>query len=331
MTWAAGKHFKKYVFLNEEYLQARILHYYLGVTKIPCLISSPLRIDNHPSFRIFTKDGINIAYKDFSTGEQGNIIDLLAKLFHKSYNEAATQLEKELPEIRKSKSAKIAFNKSNGQIRKTDDCMKVEVKTRNWLKHDLEYWKSFGISLSTLKKAEVYPISYKIITTEEGKYTFPAEKYAYVYVERKENNITLKIYQPFSKKYKWTSQNDNSVISLWAKVPKKGSQIAICSSVKDALCLWENTGVPSIALGAEGYGISNTALNNLKERYEDIFIILDNDKPGMEYARKLSEKTGLRNIILPQFPWGKDISDYYKGLENKEEFKENMLKLINNK
>ena len=150
-------------------------------------------------------------------------------------------------------------------------------------------------------------------------------------MERKENHITLKIYQPFSKKYKWTSQNDNSVISLWTKVPEKGNQIAICSSVKDALCLWENTGVPSIALGAEGYGISNTALNNLKERYDDIFIILDNDKPGMEYARKLSEKTGLRNIILPQFSWGKDISDYYKGLEDKEEFKRNMLKLINRK
>lgn len=330
MSWK-GKHYRKYVFLNEEYLQARILHYYLGITKIPCLVSSPFRIDNHPSFRIFTKDGVNIAFKDFSTGEHGNIIDLLAKLFRKSYNEAAEQLEKDLPEIKKSDSAKLAFCKESCQIRKTDDCMKVEVKIRKWMKHDLDYWKSYGISLGTLKRAEVYPISHKIITTEQGKFTFPAEEYAYVYVERKENHITLKIYQPFSKKYKWTSQNDNSVISLWTKVPEKGEKIAICSSVKDALCLWENTGIPSIALGAEGYGISNTALTNLKDRFDDIFIILDNDKPGMKYAKNLAEKTGLRNIVLPQFPWGKDISDYYKGLENKEEFTKNMTELINNK
>lgn len=329
MAWK-GKPQKKYIDLSEGLIQAKILHYYIGVDKVPCIISSPFRIDNHPSFRIFTLDGVNIAYKDFSTGESGTILDLLSKLFNKPYNDTVDILEKELPKIKESKDIQFRYGtEGKFSVRKSDDSLKVEVKVRRWMKHDLEYWKEFGISLDYLKMAEVYPISHKIITIDDKRYVFPAEKYAYVYVERKENHITLKIYQPFSKKYKWTSQNDNSVVSLWTKIPEKGNQLAICSSVKDALCLWENTGIPALALGAEGYGLSKTALNVLKSRYDDIFIILDNDKAGIEYSKKLSTKTGLRNVILPTFIWGKDISDYYKGLENKSEFKETMLSLIN--
>ena len=42
----------------------------------------------------------------------------------------------------------------------------------------------------------------------------------------------------------------------------------------------------------------------------------------------LSNKTGFINVVLPPFKGGKDISDLYKVLSNKEKFKQLILKLF---
>ena len=138
-----------------------------------------------------------------------------------------------------------------------------------------------------------------------------------------------KIYQPFNKNgYKWSNRHDRSVISLWTKVPLQGDRICICSSLKDALCLWANTGIPALAVQGEGYGISDTAINELRRRYDKVYICFDNDEAGLKDGINLSNKTGFINVVLPPFKGGKDISDLYKVLSNKEKFKQLILKLF---
>ena len=292
--------------------EATIASHYLGIKAIPCLIQSPLRQDNHPSFGIYSPNGTEVNYIDFSTRESGRIFKLLSKIWNIPYEEVYTRIYKDFSQSNSITPINIVASNI-----KTKECntnsIEIEVKIRKWENYDIEYWKSYGISLEWLKYAEVYPISHKIVTKDGQKYIFGADKYAYAYVERKENNITLKIYQPFNKKgFKWSSKHDKSVISLWTKVPKKGEKICICSSLKDALCLWANTGIPSLAIQGEGYPISNTAINELKNRYKRIYICLDNDKAGIQDAIKLASETGFINIVLPPFKEGKDISDLYK-------------------
>jgi hypothetical protein len=205
----------------------------------------------------------------------------------------------------------------------------LECKTREWKQHDIEYWNSFGISLDWLKYADVYPISHKIIIKEGKRMVFVADKYAYAYVEFKDGKTTLKIYQPFNTSgFKWSNNHDKSVISLWTKVPKNGDRICICSSLKDALCLWANTGIPSLAVQGEGYTMSNTAINELNKRYKKVYILFDNDEAGLYDGKKLAESTGFTNIVLPKINNAKDISDLYKTLNNTNEFKNIILKLF---
>ena len=309
--------------------EATIASHYLGIKAIPCLIQSPLRQDNHPSFGIYSPNGTEVNYIDFSTRESGRIVKLLSKIWNIPYEEVYTRIYKDFSQSNSITPINIVASNI-----KTKECntnsIEIEVKIRKWENYDIEYWKSYGISLEWLKYAEVYPISHKIVTKDGQKYIFGADKYAYAYVERKENNITLKIYQPFNKKgFKWSSKHDKSVISLWTKVPKKGEKICICSSLKDALCLWANTGIPSLAIQGEGYPISNTAINELKNRYKRIYICLDNDKAGIQDAIKLASETGFINIVLPPFKEGKDISDLYKS-KGKEEFLSIIIPLFNN-
>lgn len=307
--------------------QADIAAYYLNIKSIPSLIHSPLRRDSKPSFALYCPKGTEVNYKDFSTGESGTIWTLLTKMWNCSVAEAAAKVYNDLGD--KSYGTKIGVGGYMTRHCKVNSQIDLQCKVREWRDYDLEYWNSYGISLKWLKYADIYPISHKIIIKDSISYTFGADKYAYAYVEFKEGKVTLKIYQPFNKKgYKWSNKHDKSVISLWTKVPKKGNRICICSSLKDALCLWANTGIPSLAIQGEGYRMSDTAINELKKRFNRIYICLDNDEAGLKDAIQLASKTGFINIVLPQFKGGKDVSDLYKVLGNKEQFKQTILSLF---
>lgn len=304
--------------------EADILAYYLGVTEIPCIIHSPLRIDNKASFGLYSRDGHRVYYVDFATKDRGNTFDILCKLWGCNYIEA---LAKIAHDISKFSTKDLGINTSKQHL--TPKIFKLnntelQCKVRDWAPHDIEYWASYGISLDWLKYAEVYPISHKIVIKDGNKYAFGADRYAYAYVEHKEGKVTLKIYQPKNTKgYKWSNKHDKSVISLWTKIPEYGDKVCICSSLKDALCLWSNLGIPALSIQGEGYNMSNTAVNELKRRYKEIYILLDNDEAGLKDGLSLSESTGFINLVLPKFKEGKDISDAYKVLG-----KERWLKLI---
>ena len=302
-----------------------LLNKYFGIEKVPVLINSPFREDRNPSFALFYDNEGKIRFKDFSTGESGNIFNLLEKAWGMSYMDVMRSLVKDDGVTAMMSQDKPAKPKKNSDT-------VIEVKVRRWLKHDIEYWSSYGISINFLKFAEVYPISHIFFIKDEKTDIVNAEKYAYVYVERRDGVVYKKIYQPLckNKRCKWFSKMNGGIISLWDKIPENGNILVICSSLKDALCLWENTGYPCIALQGEGYSMNRDVVDTLNKRFDKIVILFDNDSSGISDGKKLSESTGFENVVLPKFDWGKDVSDYFKGLENKNIFKKTMKNLIEN-
>lgn len=312
-----------------ETSEVKICAYYLNIDELPILIKSPLRVDKNPSFSIYIKDE-KVYYYDFGNHDKGNLYDILIKMWGVTFEECLLTIKRDIISINQKFVVYFESTRCIDSRRYKKD-VTLQVKIREWKDYDVKYWESYGISLAWLKYADVYPISHKIITKDSKTYVFGADKYAYVYVERKEGHVTLKIYQPFNKLgYKWSNSHDASVISLWTKIPEYGKQLCICASLKDALCLWSNTGIPSIALQGEGYLISDTAIKELKRRFENIYIIFDNDEAGIIDGIKLEKHTNFKNISLPPFDGGKDISDLYKSLQDKTKFKQTLLKLIKN-
>lgn len=292
---------------------------------LPYLMCSPLRQDNHPSFSIFTNNAGKVRYRDFANGENGGLLDLLCKYWNCDFYECLERIKenfigtKEMIHTRKKTTIK--------KYKRTDS--KIEVKIRDWEDHDIKYWQSYGCNIKLLKYVEVYPISHKIIFKDGKKYTFAAPKFSYAFIERKEGKITKKLYSPYASKYKWVTSTDSSVVGLWSKVPEYGDKICICSSLKDAVCLWGNSGIPCIYIQGEGYSMSATAIKELKRRYKTIFICLDNDEAGIKDAKKLQADTGFINIEIPQFQGGKDLSDFFK-VNGKDMFKDIIVKLFKN-
>lgn len=269
---------------------------------LPCLMNSPFRQDSNPSFSIYLTNEGKVRYKDFGEGTAGSLLDLLCRYWNCTFSQALDKIS----HLLKGNDITIKSRQIKTFTRKeADQLTELQVAIRPWKDYDYEYWESYGITRKWLKYAEIYPISHKIITKhltpgDKGeRYIFSAPKFSYCYCERKEGKLSMKIYSPFSEKYKWCSKMDASVVSLWTKVPEFGDRLIIASSVKDALTLSCNLKIPAIAPQGEGYNLSDTAIKELKRRYKNIYISFDGDVPGIENAAKLSRKTGFLVIPCP--------------------------------
>lgn len=315
--------------ITSKVTDAQLLWHYFGIKKVPSVINSPLRKDKHPSFGLFTNDGVHIGWKDFSTNESGSTLKLLKLYFNISDDALYYKLLHDFSNM--SEKSMIDYSILHKEYIATRHDTKLSCRIRQWQQYDIDYWKSYGVELKWLKWCNVYPIDYKIVEKDGHKMIFKADKYAYAFYEFKENNVTVKIYQPYNTKgFKWQNSHDRSVLGLWSKMPPKGDKLCICSSVKDALCLMGNLLIPCICVQGEGYPISNTALNVLKQRFKHIYVCLDNDNTGLKDAIRDAKEYGLTNVVIPK-EWGqKDISDCYKYyFTTKEDFINSFKKLFN--
>lgn len=305
----------------EHIPQESLSQAFLGISSIPCLICSPLRIDRKPSLSIFYgKDGA-VMYKDFSTGDSGNIYTLLSKLWSCSMKDV---YERIADEFKNTLSLSNSIARYNPRTHKTS----IEVRFREWEEDDLAYWSSYGVNPSYLQWAQVYPISHSF-TIKDGKIeTFVAPKYAYVFVEYYEGEARYKIYKPFAEKHKWLSNFNSNIISLYDRIPPEGDKIVICSSLKDSLCVISQLGIPAIAPQGEGYSLHRELVEDLKRRFKKVYVMYDNDAAGILNMVRIQRETGFSYIIPPSINGAKDVSDFYKSLEDKSEFKAIMGSMI---
>lgn len=304
--------------------EINILEYYFGITNVPCVILSPLRIDSIPSFKVFCVDG-KVTYHDFGIGCGGNIFGMLREKFCLSHGEVVKMIKKDKHNImqankclinRGGKADYLAFIRKANSRTKRD----LQVTIRPFEQYDLEYWASQGISKKTLEFGNVYAISYYFIPNDTGKLVCKrADKYAYVYVENKDDEQTKKVYQPFSKLAKWKNNHNSSVWDLWAQAINSDSEdLIITSSRKDALCLWENLKIASVSLQSEVTKPKKQVMDILFSRFRRVYVLYDNDyDKAVNVGRNNMQKLILAypkliGIEIPSEYKAKDPSDLFK-------------------
>ena len=311
-------------YILDRVTEPQIAAYYLGISELPVIISSPLRTDNHPSFWLYSPDGKRVRYYDFAKKNvKGGIFDLLQNKLGKSFIDTLDNVHSHIDDI---SSCHITVVQSNA-ISEHDLVHKLPVQVRSvqrkWEEYDFQYWESYGVPRNWIKHSDTYPISYIITTTKNGwQKVTKADKYAYTFVEMKDGKSTEKVYQPFNQNgFKWRNSHDKSVWDLWTKLPPIGKKVIITSSRKDALCIWANTGIPSVSLQSETTTIKPQVMQELKDRFKRVYILYDNDykhefedgtNPGREAAKAIAEQFGIVQIEIPTDYKAKDSSDLYK-------------------
>jgi hypothetical protein len=270
--------------------------------------------DNDPSMIIFysTDDEI-YRFKDFSTGEYGDAVDIVLGLYkledrQKAYRKILEIFkdDTDIPRLRIS-SVKITKEVS-------------EFKIRKWLNVDAEYWKQFGIGGTFLNKYNIKPLeSYTIKMTKGGEVStmdFDHKK-CYGYFNMK--GELCKIYQPARKEAKFLKTKDLTQGEEQLTYDKKC--LIIASSLKD-IGAFKSMKFPDIDLVApdsENVTITPEQITKYRQHYQYIFTMFDNDVPGMNAMKKYKE---LYNIPYIYFNIEKDIADCVKqhGVESTKIF-----------
>ena len=257
-----------------------------------------------PSFCIYVDKSImQYKFKDFSTGRSGNKIDLVKLMFNIDFHGAMTKMTSDYNKY--VQSSEYVQQKFTPQSRWKIDF----IKERQWTTEDRKFWLSFRIGKTMLEEYNVRPIDYyNLIKDDSGevnKLTI-GSKWCYGYFDK--NGEVYKMYQPFSKKYKFYKAKPY----LQGKDQLKYNQpyLVICSSLKDAMCL-KSFGfkVEVIAPDSENTIIKPYIVENLKKKYKKVITLFDNDEAGNKAIQKYKEMYNLDGCSLNNC---KDISDAVK-------------------
>jgi DNA primase len=287
-------------------------------------MNSPLRSDNNPSFSLFRAKNGTILYKDFSTGESGNVIKFVKVYLNLTYGEALNRIWTDL------------VTRNNGTFKRKKEPLKLPIKKvisikRKYLtKTDDDYWGQIGIDRDTLKLFKVFPInSYWVNDIEQKfKYSDTQPMYAYKIFNK------FKIYRPFSldKRDKWRSTCSVYDIQGFEQLPEQGSLLIITKSLKDVMVL-KTLGYNAIAPSSENTTIPAVIIDHLRTRFKKLVIFYDYDEGGIKGATTLSEKYNLPKVFIPKkylLLYGiKDISDFRKEMRESKTIE--ILKILFNK
>lgn len=279
---------------------------YIPGFKINTLIKSPLREDSHPSFSTY-KTNNSIRFRDFSTGDSGNAIEFVKRLFKLStVQEAYNHVSKDFK----------GFTVDNSYINLTEK-KHINIVRQPFKKADLDFWDKYGISKDTLVRYDVFSIKNYLVNGEvKGIYTVDNPMYAYKVYDK------FKIYRPLSNKsYKWRQNLTNWDLQGFAQLPNEGDTLIITKSLKDVMVLSE-LGYNAVAPSSESVMIPPEVISNLSKRFKKIYIFYDRDKAGMKTTRELSKKYQLDFFFINKIYNVKDISDFVKmyGSEKAKEF-----------
>ena len=303
------------------YSSFELFKFYLPELNPPRLISSPLRKEKNASFGIFkNKETNEWMFKDFG-GESGDIFKLISLLyFNGDYFKAICKVAIDLHlddiyycPLDNYQPLFIPKLERTEEVVNNEKIFTLDVKIRKFESYDLIYWNQFYIGKDTLEKYNVFPISkYYINKDSDIPMVFNADKFAYVYLEKKDGVLTKKIYQPFNKRRKFINTHKYSVHDGYRQLPGVGDVLIITKSRKDVMSIYQNTPYNTIGIQGETILIKNSVIEEYKRRFNTVVTLFDNDEAGYKLAKKYKERYNIRSIFIPEKSGVKDFSDYIK-------------------
>jgi hypothetical protein len=245
-------------------------------------------------------------YKDFSSGNQGDSIELVKVLFNMPTRGHATyKILNDYQIYIKNNTVAVV------DIFYHDKYKVVDYEMRHWTNFDQTYWMAYKIGSKMLDRYNVIPLSFFTMSKlgldgVEISYTF---KKSYVYGYFRNDGSLYKIYMPKNTDKKFIKV-ENYIQGI-DQLRYDCKYLLITSSLKDLMAFNKLgiSNIEAIAPDSENTMIGEKAIGELKPHYEKIVVLFDNDDPGIKAAQRYKDKYGFNTILLPM---EKDLSDSVK-------------------
>ncbi len=293
--------------LNKINLQDAFNHYlqpyhHKGILKQGKHISNPFLSNKQktPSFNIYEISSGNWRFKDFATGDEGSIFDLVMRLKQCDFKEALIIINQDF-------SLNLTYETPEANF-------DIQLK-QQWRPDDLAYWSAYGITDTILNVFKVYPVTtYSRINTQNKRISFNATSQNPIY-GYKVSRDCYKIYCPLNTRFRfaWLGNKPEAYIFGYEQLPKTGNRVFITGGEKDVLSLYAHNEA-AICFNSETANPPPKIIDNLKARFKEVIVLYDIDHTGISQSIKLSQNYGLQRMILPENilkDKGKDVADFY--------------------
>lgn len=302
-----------------RFSEEQLMEYYLHIPVKKGLFRSPLRRDRQPTCSFYRNKSGTLIFKDFATGQHLNIFDVVQSIFRCDYFESLRIIANDFGIVRDN-----ALHKNPGKINlnpikiKDKEISKIQIEVQEFTDSELRWWGKYGISKDILKRFNVYSCKHVFLNDQlfaESQQHCPI----FGYYGKKYQGLELwRCYFPKRTSFRFITNWPSKKIQGYDQLPKKGKLLVITKSMKDSMCLY-SCGITACAPNSENLFIPDKVLEDLKNRFENIVVLYDNDRPGLYNMAKIrKEHPELTYVFIPKRYGSKDISDFYKDHGRKE-------------
>lgn len=259
-----------------------------------------------PSMYVYLDSKNVYKYKDFSSGNGGDALHLVQSLFCLTSRAAASYkiIDDYNDYLKNNEHVVLREIIPQSKFKVTD------YEIRHWNTLDQKYWGSFQIGSRMLERYNVAPLSYYIMSKVDNDVESKMEiKNNHIYGYFKNDGTLYKIYQPKVKEGKFIKVRDYIQGSEQLTGDKKF--LVITSSLKDLMAFnkLKIADAEAIAPDSENSMIPTNYMVNAIKHYKAVFVLFDNDEPGIKSAQRYQNTFNTPFINLPM---EKDLSDSVK-------------------
>ena len=302
-----------------RFSEEQLMEYYLHLPVKKGLFRSPLRRDKQPTCSFYRNKSGTLIFKDFATGQHLNVFDVVQSIFRCDYFESLRIIANDFGIVQDN-----TLHKNPGKINlnpikiKDKEISKIQIEVQEFTDSELKWWGKYGISKDILKRFDVYSCKHVFLNDQlfaKSQQHCPI----FGYYGKKYQGLELwRCYFPKRTSFRFITNWPSKKIQGYDQLPKKGKLLVITKSMKDSMCLY-SCGITACAPNSENLFIPDKVLEDLKNRFENIVVLYDNDKPGLYNMAKIrKEHPELTYVFIPKRYGSKDISDFYKDHGRKE-------------
>jgi len=300
---------------------------FLGLTEIPRgNISSPFAQDKNPSFKIYPETN---TFKCFSTGNQGDVFQLVASLNNldckTNFTEVLSIIKEEML-LNTSKtnlqSLKVSKPKPNVPVATDPKKVVLNIEEKPMAGGSLFFWENLGVNETTLDNYNVKAIqSFTFYNTKREAYTTQTIKENIIaFAYEMEGNFEIYIPKQAGKNQKFfcNGLKSDDVYGLDQIQEDKVNEIIICAGKKDVV-IASSRGFNAVTFRSENILPTKEQIEILSNKCSKLYLCYDNDKGGEAGAKKIIENyPHIKQIHLPKK--FNDICDYFQE-DNPEDFR----------
>lgn len=279
--------------------QEEIFSFY-GCPLNQSMFCSPLRQDRNPTCTLkWIGDRLN--YRDWAESKPLDCFGFVMEKFGMDFQQALEKIYFDL-------DLKVEGNYNsqpidNIQPAKSEKAV-IDVTEQEFDKIDIAFLRQYGITKELCDKYKVFSVRNVKIN---GYYSYtrtyrdPCLGYYFGRDDRGNPKYKLYFYRREQKKFICNTNR----IQGWVQIPQEGNLLVITKSLKDVMVL-DKLNYNAIAPQAESFQFYDYIIGNLKERFNHIITLYDNDETGIKYAKEMEQRFNIPAVFVKET---KDVSD----------------------